>query len=400
MRRVFAVIGANWGDEGKGLMTNSLSSKFENSIVIRSNGGAQAGHTVELPDGRRHIHSHFGSGTLNGTPTFLSKYFITNPKEFFLELRELEEIGIANPKVFSDIHSLVTTPYDVIINQTLERKRGSNKHGSCGLGINETVERSYIFDQKYMMNICTLLFSRGVIKRKMELIREEWVPLRAKELGITLDESIINSDRLIEDFIDQCKEYLKFIKINHFDNNKFLLEYDNIIFEGAQGLLLHEDSKFFPYVTRSKTGLENCVAIAEQIGIDEINPIYMSRCYMTKHGAGELPNELPKKPYEGIIDLTNQPNQFQDSLRFSLLDVNLLESSIKEDMNKVSGSSCRIKNPTVAITCLDQVAGNGKHIDNIEKQCDIPTLLERCKNITGRLMTSWSSQGDKIYDYN
>ena len=64
--KAYAVIGANYGDEGKGLITDYLCRQVENPLVIRFNGGAQAGHTVTTPEGIRHIFSHFGSGTLAG----------------------------------------------------------------------------------------------------------------------------------------------------------------------------------------------------------------------------------------------------------------------------------------------------------------------------------------------
>ncbi len=76
MSKVIAVIGAGYGDEGKGLMTDYFSSQYDDAVVIRSNGGAQAGHTVVTPEGQRHVFSHFGSGTFNGSPTFLSRHFV------------------------------------------------------------------------------------------------------------------------------------------------------------------------------------------------------------------------------------------------------------------------------------------------------------------------------------
>lgn len=85
MKEVKVIIGANFGDEGKGLMTDYFCNKCDNPIVVRFNSGAQAGHTVVTPDGNRHVFGHFGSGTFNNTPTFLSKYFVVNPLSFLKE---------------------------------------------------------------------------------------------------------------------------------------------------------------------------------------------------------------------------------------------------------------------------------------------------------------------------
>src|SRR5687768_6543349 len=137
------IIGALFGDEGKGLLTDYHAARFGSDVIVaRFNGGAQAGHTVVLPDGRRHIFSHFGSGTLTGAATFLSRYFVSNPLLFLREAAELEAIGIASPVIFADERAPVTTPYDMLINQWAETARGSAKHGSCGVGFGETVERS------------------------------------------------------------------------------------------------------------------------------------------------------------------------------------------------------------------------------------------------------------------
>ena len=93
MKDIKIVIGANWGDEGKGLMTDYFSQK-PNTIVVCSNGGAQRGHTVVTLDSIRHVFRHFGSGTFNGASTYLSEDFICNPIIFRQEYEELKTLGI------------------------------------------------------------------------------------------------------------------------------------------------------------------------------------------------------------------------------------------------------------------------------------------------------------------
>lgn len=98
MKDIKIVIGANWGDEGKGLMTDYFSQK-PNTIVVCSNGGAQRGHTVVTLDSIRHVFRHFGSGTFNGASTYLSEDFICNPIIFRQEYEELKNLGYA-PKTY------------------------------------------------------------------------------------------------------------------------------------------------------------------------------------------------------------------------------------------------------------------------------------------------------------
>src|SRR6266478_8381186 len=120
--RAIAVIGSCWGDCGKGAAVDKLASTNPNSLVVRHSGGSQAGHTVTLPDGHRHVFSHFGSGALAGAPSHLSEYYVVNPRIFNVEHEELKALG-ANLNISADSKALVTTPLDVAINRALEIKR-------------------------------------------------------------------------------------------------------------------------------------------------------------------------------------------------------------------------------------------------------------------------------------
>src|ERR1035438_469283 len=131
------VIGAGLGDEGKGATVNALASS--DSIIVRYNGGSQSGHTV-IHDGIRHVFSHFGSGTLKGAATHLSRFFVCNPSAFLVEYNILSGHGI-RPVVTVSPQCPVTTIYDVVLNRIIETHRGSERHGSVGVGFGETLER-------------------------------------------------------------------------------------------------------------------------------------------------------------------------------------------------------------------------------------------------------------------
>lgn len=140
--KAYAVLGANFGDEGKGLTTDYLASQqTNNSIVVRFNGGAQAAHTVQTPLNQRHVFKHIGSGSFCNSATFLSEFFICNPLLFRNEYEQLLNYNLT-PQIYVHPQAIITTPYDMMINQIAEEHRGNNRHGSCGVGINETVERS------------------------------------------------------------------------------------------------------------------------------------------------------------------------------------------------------------------------------------------------------------------
>ena len=329
------VIGSGFGDEGKGLLTDwAAAPAAADCLVARFNGGVQAGHTVVLPDGRRHIHSHYGSGTLAGAATFLSRYFVSNPLLFRRETAVLQQLEIELPAIFADERGFISTPFDMLINQIAEKARGKYKHGSCGVGFGETIERCE------SENFATRLADLADVKKFatiLEQIRKVWVPFRLSKLGIANISSeyleLIDAADLTNDYLAASNQFYHSVS---FARPDILTTAKRLVFEGAQGLLLDQESIFFPHVTRSFTGLRNAVELAEEAGITDLQVIYATRAYATRHGAGPLPCELPALPYAKITDLTNIPNPYQDSLRFGWLDLDLLKNTIDTDFQRYS----------------------------------------------------------------
>ncbi len=330
--RARAVIGANFGDEGKGLITDFLCAMEGADVVVRFNGGSQAGHTVVTPDGSRHVFRHFGSGTLVGIPTFLSQFFICNPLQFFRELDKLRNLNIT-PKIYAHPDCVVTTFADMIINQRLENKRGANRHGSVGVGINETVERSSIPELKITMS--DLWNKIGSLESRLGEICEKYASFRTG--------NIINEPAMIQAFIKGCWKFAEHVSPLGIGQCK------DPIFEGAQGLLLDQNNKeFFPHLTRSNTGIKNVRVLCDQAGIKDIDVYYVSRTYMTKHGAGILPAEDPKMNFS---DETNVDHPWQGRLRFAPLDLGDLYKRCEADYGSTTYK--------IAMTHFDQCIPKG-----------------------------------------
>lgn len=318
MKDIKIVVGSNWGDEGKGLMTDYFSQK-PNSIVVCSNGGAQRGHTVTTPDGIRHVFHHFGSGTFNHASTYLSEDFIVNPIIFKQEYDELMKLGYI-PNVYINQNCMLTTPFDMMANQIIEESRGENKHGSCGLGIFETIKR-------YKAGITDVDYH----------IREYYLEQFKKENIILSDEwsRIFLDNGIFEHFLDDW-DFMNDHSLTISDDY-FLNQFNNIIFEAAQGLLLDQNNtEYFPHLTPSNTGIKNPKRIIENVEWnDEINieTCYVSRTYLTRHGAGKFPSECNKRLInEYMFDKTNVPNPFQDTLRYGTLDLRKLYSRCSNDV--------------------------------------------------------------------
>lgn len=349
MRAGIAVIGANYGDEGKGLLTDFITSQLaEECSVVRFNGGAQAGHTVVTPDGIRHVFSHIGAGSFSGCPTYLSQFFVVNPRLFVKEVSDLTCIGI-RPLVSIDPRCLVTTPIDILVNQALERKRGTKRHGSCGVGINETVTRC-LRSTEFATQAQELLNLR-LFERKLLHLFRNWLPQRLVELNIDLEESIIQEsfnqpESIASKFICECESLLNASEISFRNpDTRF------VVFEGAQGLMLDENRlDQFPHVTRSKTGLENIVFLFQKFGLEELQVNYVTRTYLTKHGAGPLPGECSWR----FPDATNVPNPYQGSLRYAPLNIDNLNYSIDLDLKRGKYLFPNLS-AGIAFTCTDQL---------------------------------------------
>jgi adenylosuccinate synthase len=360
------VIGSAYGDEGKGLATDLCASLFEESaVVVRANGGAQAGHTVTAPDGRRHVFSHVGSGSFAGASTFLSRFFVSNPIVFLKERAQLDRLGVS-PRVIVDPASPLSTPYDMMINQIAEEARGGARHGSCGIGFGETIERN--LDPRFSLTVGDLVglqsgdagSARSRLARRLDAILTEHAPARLQALGVAGAspemEAHIARDGVLERFLEDCAAFSDVIQVSGIACLQNALEAGtNVVFEGAQGLLLDQDRGAFPHVTRSNTGIRNVVALAQEAGIDDLEIIYATRAYTTRHGAGPLPRELPEKPYAGIVDSTNVTNAYQGALRFSHLDTDVLGRSIWNDLGDLPSSIHATTR--LLVTCLDQIDG-------------------------------------------
>jgi adenylosuccinate synthase len=307
-----AVIGANFGDEGKGLVTDYLCATEGTGMVVRYNGGAQAGHTVVTPDNKRHVFRHFGSGTLWGAPTFLSQFFVCNPIVCLHEADELLDLGV-KPVLYAHPNCLVTTFADMIINQRKEDARGGKRHGSVGVGFHETMVRSNVDELKITMSD---LWNRIDLRDRLQTICTKYAAFRS---GSEID----RPEGMIEGFIQQCDTFADAV------HPLGIKQCPDPIFEGAQGLLLDQNNKeFYPHLTHSNTGVKNVRILCEQAGISKVQLYYVSRTYLTRHGAGMLPGEDASLRYD---DNTNLDHPYQGKIRFARLHPRSLIERCEQD---------------------------------------------------------------------
>ena len=332
-KKLLAVVGVCYGDEGKGLTVDYLCSQNPNSLVIRYSGGPQAGHTV-CCNGMRHVFASFGSGTLRGIPTYISHHCVIDPAAIIKEYKVLKEYGIS-PELIIDERCPIITPYDIA--HSADNIKFS-KNGTCGVGIGSTYKR----EQDLYSLTFNDIFYPSVLKIKLNLIKDYYTG--SIDVGFIKDEhlqsfleacDILKGSVVSKPFVEKCRGMPEIPKC------------DTYIFEGSQGLLLDKNIGFFPHVTWGNTGSKN---IVELCGTEDIEFYLVTRAYQTRHGNGpmtngDIPHNIQNNPNE-----TNKLHTHQGVFRKSLLDLNLIHYGMSKDFVIRNA-----KKKTLVITCLDHI---------------------------------------------
>lgn len=331
-QKVFAVIGANFGDEGKGLATDLLCGGHPSCAVIKHNGGAQAGHTVHR-DGKRFVFHQLSSGSFCGADTLFADTYYADLYKLSEEACGFRSAAGFVPRIYCTPSAQTVYFGDVLTNQILEKSRGENRHGSCGMGINEAYLRSragfgltvYDFLSKSFKELC------GAV----DDIRRKYTLRRLDELGISVPEEyeeLLLSDSAIPRAVSVMRQNACEYVTAVCDPEAFLKQRGLVIFESGQGLLLDvEYKKYAPYLTSSHTGLYNPVLLSGRYGLHISNVTYVTRTYVTRHGNGPLPYEFDRKEYGLPEDETNHTNEWQGAFRYAAHGFSL--QRIREDLS-------------------------------------------------------------------
>lgn len=349
------VVDLGFGDAGKGLITDFLVRQKKAGLVVRYNGGAQAGHHVVAPDGREHTFSQFGSGTfVSGVKTYLSKYVVIHPTALLVEGDALVKKGMED--VFSRLRvsegSLLITPFHQAANRIHEMMRGSQKHGSCGVGVGEAVEDSFSYPDESIR--AGDLQNSSILHDKLNSIRE-----RKRRLLLDLySEELINKTTSLEwEFFerkDLADRWISAVsRINDLGMvtsddvlQTWLNQTDNVVFEGAQGVLLDAEIGFHPYTSWTQATTTNALDILSQYAPDAaVSTIGVMRCYAVRHGPGPLPTQT--YTFDSIVSEHNAPNQWQGGVRYGWFDAVLSRYALQE-----SGGV-----DALAVTYLDVLPG-------------------------------------------
>ena len=286
------VIGAQWGDEGKGKITDLLSRSAD--VVVRYQGGVNAGHTIVVDDKVLKLHL-IPSGILYPeTICLIGSGTVIDPKVMLKELDMLLEnsIDISGLQLASTAH--VTMPYHRLLDEAMEQQRGDQRIGTTGRGIGPTYADK---SQRNGIRVLDLLDSqrlrerlRGPLQEKNRLLEQIYgvAPLDSEQV---IEEYLGYGQRLAPHVVD-CIQTI----------HQAARSRKNILFEGAQGTLLDLDHGTYPYVTSSNP-ISGGACIGAGVGptlIDRV--IGVAKAYTTRVGEGPFPTELEGSINEQLCD--------------------------------------------------------------------------------------------------
>ena len=356
MQNVKLIIGANYGDEGKGLATDFFGAQATGSfstINVLTNGGPQRGHTVELADGRRHVFKHFGAASFRGAASYFAELFIVNPMEFMREYGDLCAVHAA-PETYMNPRCRFSTPWDMLTNQLFLEKSGL--HNSCGFGIWETVLR-------YQKGFGISFGAFAAMNREdriayLRRLRDGYFADRTRGLDT---QDFFFRDELLCRFEQDFASMLLLCPLR---DDGYLQHYQTVLFENAQGLLLDGNSpEGQEFSTPSTTGSGRVAEAVERIfrGAD-VEILYVTRSYLTRHGDGPMESEFTalelKKSLPNLrAEATNTENRFQGNLRYGMMDVDLLAERVRKDFSRTSHNAGNRYRSSVMVTHLNEYAG-------------------------------------------
>ncbi len=269
------VIGASWGDEGKGAVVDRLA--VDSGLVVRYNGGDNAGHTMHIGDQKVVLHI-LPTGVLHGKPVAIGPDVFVNPKALLTDIEEVTGKGFAPKQIFIDERAHLIMPY----HQELDAARDKNQGiGTTKRGIGPVAEARA--NRKKGLTVGDL-FGNNFRERTKEIVLLYGEELRGVAEGVSLEEY---ADALATEYLQLRETLSQFITLR---STVYLLEeYENILFEGAQGTLLDVVHGTRPYITSSNT---TAGAVASNVRPGNYEVVGIVKALWTRVGEGPFPTEM------------------------------------------------------------------------------------------------------------
>ena len=280
------VLGAQWGDEGKGKATDLLATTDPIDYVVRTSGGHNAGHTIVV-DGEKFATHLLPSGILTpGATSVIGNGVVVSPEALFREIDGLLARGVdgVEQRLVVSANAHVIAPYHVIVDKVTERFLGKNKIGTTGRGIGPTYA-----DKVNRLGIRIAdLFDEDLLRDKVEGALEVKNQLLAK----VYNRRAVERDAVVEELLSYADRLRPMVQDTSLMLNRALDDGRTVLFEGAQATMLDVDHGTYPFVTSSNP-VAGGVCIGAGVGPTRIDRVIgVIKAYTTRVGSGPFPTEL------------------------------------------------------------------------------------------------------------
>lgn len=360
-KNAYIITGLGYGDEGKGSIVDWLTVEHQAHTVIRT-GGPQALHRVVTSDGREHVFSQFGSGTLRGAKTHLSRHMVTAPSALLREGRMLRTLCGRDVFTGVTIHrdSLLVTPAQAVTGRVRELLRGAERRGSVGVGVGEAVRDAEVLGE-------LALYAGDLASPHLpEILSELWQYKRSQyesyadrasgllePIGTAVRDqlALIADENLWQQTVTEFAEIARHVRIvdDEYVAEKILAPSGTIICEGSQGVLLDRMYGFYPYTTKVRSVPNTARELLESGGYTgHVRSLGILRSYATRHGHG--PFVIEDATLTSILpDARNQNDTWQGNFRIGHFDA------------VVTRYAATVCGPAafdgLVLTCLDRTRG-------------------------------------------
>ncbi|WP_062993682.1 adenylosuccinate synthase [Nocardia anaemiae] len=277
------LIGAQWGDEGKGKATDLLGGRLQ--WVVRYQGGNNAGHTVVLPNGDKFALHLIPSGILTpGVTNVIGNGVVVDPGVLLAELAGLEERGVDTSGLLLSADAHLIMPYHVAIDKVTERFLGNKKIGTTGRGIGPCYQDKVA---RVGVRVADVLDEK-ILTQKVEAALE----FKNQVLVKIYNRRALDPQQVVDEVLGQAERFSHRIADTRLELNLALERGETVLLEGSQGTLLDVDHGTYPYVTSSNP-TSGGAAVGAGVGPNKITTVLgILKCYTTRVGSGPFPTEL------------------------------------------------------------------------------------------------------------
>ncbi|MBK5211522.1 MAG: adenylosuccinate synthase [Coriobacteriia bacterium] len=290
------LVGAQWGDEGKGKITDLISDRF--GYVVRYQGGNNAGHTVVVDGQTLELHL-VPSGIMypNITP-IIANGCVIDPKVLLDEMDMVESKGLSTRRLLISANAHLIMPYHRDLDGASERRLGKNEIGTTHRGIGPAYQ-----DKASRMGIRMQdLFDRSIFREKLEAALVEKNEILEKIYGLPT----YTVDEIAEEYLGYAERLKPFITEISSLLNKALDNGEEVLFEGAQGTLLDIDHGTYPFVTSSNSTAGGATT-GSGVGPTKIDRVLgIAKAYITRVGSGPFPTELYDEDGDTLISVGHE----------------------------------------------------------------------------------------------